>query len=135
MAIIDGAAGNAVITAGQSFAVTIINVYQWTATLDNEFFDRRIFGGASDSVQEYRGSYQITGTLSGYLDNGASTILVESWLAPGATVSTSLTLTQTTSRTWVFPAHLHAFSPAVHRYQGLNAYTCNFRSDGDVTFA
>lgn len=130
MAVVDGALGTAVISG--NFSAIIINVYQWTATADNVFFDSRVFDGASNGVQEYRGPYQITGTLSGYLDGTVPTVVI-THMNPGAAASTAITLTSFTGRIWTFAGHLHGFSPAVHRYEGLNSYTCQFRSHGSVT--
>lgn len=130
MAIVDGALGSAVVTSG-NFSAAVINVIQWTGNLDNVFFDSRIFGDASDGVKEYRGPYQFTGTLTGYLDGTAVPTI--SHFNPGATASATITLTAFTSRTYVFVGHIHGWSPSVHRYEGLNAYTCGFRSHGSLT--
>lgn len=130
MALVDGALGNAFVTAG-NFSAAVINIVRWSGNIDNVFFDSRIFDGASDGVQEYRGPYQFTGTLDGYLDGTVVPTL--SHFAPGATASATITLTAFTGRTYIFAGHIHGWSPSVHRYEGLNAYTCSFRSHGSLT--
>jgi hypothetical protein len=128
MAVVDGALGTATIAAS-AFSAVMINVFEWSGNLESVFFDRRVFGGATNSVLEYRGPYQFTGTISGFLDGTA--VVDEALLIPGS-ASASLVLTSFTGRTYTCPAHIHNFSPRVHRYDGLNSYTCSFRSDGDV---
>jgi hypothetical protein len=129
MAVITGNTGNVVVTV--SFAAIIINVTEWTGSIENEFFDRRIFGGPTDFVQEYRGSYQMTGTITGFLDDTAVPVITN--FNMGAAVSTFV-LTASTAQTYGFDGHVHNFTPSVNRRTGLNAYTANFRSDTAIVF-
>lgn len=131
MAVITGVTGNVTIGAGDPFLAIVINVNEWTGSIDNEFFDSRIFDGTgTNAVQEYRGSYQMTGTLTGFLDATAVPVLADFNI--GANTST-LTLTASTTRTYIMEAHLHNFTPSVNRRTGLNTYTVSFRSHGNIT--
>lgn len=129
MAIITGNTGNVAITG--NFSAAVINVVEWSGNLDNEFFDSRVFDGTgTNGVEEYRGPYQFIGTITGYLDGTAVPTIAH--FNVGATAGT-LTLTASTSRTYIFDAHVHNWAPSVHRFQGLNAYSCSFRSKGNIT--
>ena len=132
MAVITGNTGSAVITG--NFSAIIINVTEWTGSLENEFLDDRVFLTPTDYVTEYRGAYQMTGTISGFLDDTAVVTIAHFHI--GAASSTTLVLTASTTQTYTITgAHIHNFTPSVVRRTGLNAYTANFRSTGAVTIA
>jgi hypothetical protein len=130
MAVITGNTGSVTIGAADPFLAIIVHVTEWTGSIENEFFDRRIFAAATDYMQEYRGAYQMTGTITGFLDGTVLPAIGDFSIGAGRS---TLTLTSNDSQTYVMEAYLHNFTPSVNRRTGLNTYTANFRSYGNIT--
>lgn len=124
--LLHGVQGNAVITSADLFAVFLVQVHQWTLRWENERFNSDVFAVTNKGHKYYRGMYDVSGTIAGYLDGRAFTT---AGFDPGAATST-LTLTERTGATYTGEAHL-VLELSVDRKTGLNAYTANFQGDGD----
>ena len=124
-----GVQGNAVCTT--NFATFVVNVYEWTARFESDFFPTEVFGGTEKGHTNYRGMYTVTGTIRGVM---AGVQLPMAEFDPGD-APTALTLTERTGKTFSGNAHLHNIQITVNRRTGLNEYTADFTSDGDWTTA
>jgi hypothetical protein len=129
MAVITGVTGSVAITG--TWAASDVNVTEWNGVIDNEFFNMNTFGETSSGKLEYRGMYQMTGSIVGLLDDTVPGALLAD-IAVGAAAS-SLVLTSNTGRIYTFSAHIHNFRPAVKRTGGLNSYAMDYRSHGTIT--
>lgn len=130
MAVITGVTGSVTLNTG-TWSASDVNVTEWTANIDNEFFNMNTFGETSSGQLEYRGMYQMTGTITGHLDDTVPGVVLAD-IAVGAAAS-ALVLTSSTGRIYTLSAHIHNFRPTVRRTGGLNSYTMDFRSHGTIT--
>lgn len=129
MAVITGTTGSVAITG--TWAASDVNVTEWNGVIDNEFFNMNTFGETSSGKLEYRGMYQMTGSIVGHLDDTAPGAILAD-IAVGAAAS-ALVLTSSTGRVYTFAAHIHNFRPVVKRIGALNSYTMDYRSHGTIT--
>lgn len=148
MAAFTGQNGTVVMTASTSFAAVILNIYEWSLSIKSQMYDRTIFattgGAGGDSHLMYRGPYQITGTLSLFLDDTA--VFDEAWIQPGNTTTAGKQIANTLA---LYPvgnasvvtgkpqflgqALLHGWTPGSARVGGLNTATVNFVNHNEWT--
>jgi hypothetical protein len=124
-----GVTGNVV--CATNFATYIINVYEWTATWTSDFFPTEVFGGTEVGHTNYRGMYQVEGTIKGFVPNVA---FPHADMAVGDAAAT-ITLTERTGKTWTGTGFINDVQVTVNRRTGLNEYSAKFISDGDWTGA
>ena len=140
MAIITGASGSVAITSTTAFeevtggANPIASIQKWQATISNDFFDSAVFGSNTVGDTFYRGRHKISGTCEGFLFSDGTFTNFETDFALGLTTST-LTLTASTSRTYIFPAMLNDWNVVVSVEAGgpLNRVTFSFVNSGPIT--
>ncbi len=113
------------------FATLDTTVIQGEVTIDNDFFDDRVWGTATSGKSEYRGAYQAIGSVRAFHDDTAASAVAADF-APGADVSV-VTMTFVSSKTLVCNAHIHGFRITGNRQGGLTEVAFNFRSRGDFT--
>lgn len=127
------------IGAADPFATLDFNVISGEVTIDNQFYDARVWGDdatAGDGAVEGRGRYQAIGNVRAFHDSAnAAAVLTD--FAPGTATST-LTMTlvgvDATAKTFTCEALIHNFHIVGDRQKpGPVEVTWSFRSVGDLT--
>jgi hypothetical protein len=127
-----------VIQAGQAFTIATkftainVNVIRGEFGVDNDFFDSRTFTDTHGAKQEYKGSYQGTGSVRGFLDDASGTLPVLADFNVG-TAPSIVTFTLHTNKTIETPAHIHNWRAVAERQGGLAEYSFDFRTYGPIT--
>lgn len=125
MAAFGGSEGS-VTWAGDGY---VTNVFAWEGSIDFDVHTYLTFA-AADAKGAIQGAYNMTGTLSCYLDTVTGADVIAS-----GTAATSLVLTGDTGVTFTMDAHLSRLAPAVSSQTGPGTITVGFVSDGAVTIA
>ena len=141
MAVISGATGSIgvvgvfeEIISDPTGTTPIAAIQKWQAILSNEFHDSAIFGSNTGGDTNYRGRHKISGSCEGFLYDNGDMASFEADFAPGASAST-LTLTASTGRTYIFPAMINDWSVTVSVESGgpLSRVSFSFVSSGPIT--
>lgn len=105
----------------------VTNVFAWEGSID---FDVHVYltFAAADAKGSIQGAYNMTGTLSCYLDDAVGADVVAS-----GTAATALLLTGDTGVSFGMNAVLSRLAPAVSSQTGPGTITVGFVSDGAVT--
>ena len=132
MGVKTGRTGSVTIsTTGGGAAV--LNVFQWTAPWIREKFKSTTFTDDVDGNKYAAGMYDMTITLSGFLD-GTTVFPSALYISEGSECTFSL-LDATGGSTYSGSGLIEEWAPTVHRQDGLNAYSCKIASSGDVAAA
>lgn len=127
-------ANSAFTVASGSFSTLVYNVISGEVTIDNKFYDSRVWGDASNGMSEGRGAYQAIGAVRAWHDTGviASVTMLASF-APGSTVS-AITMMFMTGKALSCNAHIHNYHVVGDRQSDKPVEVMfSFRSVGTLT--
>lgn len=116
-----------------------IGVISGEVTIDNDFYDARVWGDGASGMTEGRSRYQAIGNVVGFHDSVAAAAILADF-APifpalgSATGLSAISMTFMTGKVFACNAHIHNFKIVGDRQSNRPVIVSwNFRSVGDFT--